>query len=162
MSQEKSYKCGFKHCKHVTGDVMQSEAVKVGARYMHKDCSIIGDNISKIRDTYYEKVSKTVVMKQLVSVINNLVFTKNIDSGYLLFVINNALATNIPIKSPYGLHYLIDNQRIKDAWNKKNAQEIVAKMKGQAEQQTIKTEPVKFKFVADESSGFDSIFKGGN
>jgi hypothetical protein len=161
VSQEKYFKCGFKHCIHES-DVSQDEAVKVGNRYLHKDCAVISDNLAQIRDTYYEKVSKTVVMKQLVNTINNIVFVKNIDSGYLLFAINQALATNIPIKSPYGLHYLVDNQRIKEAWNKKNAQEIVAKMKDEAEHQVTKTEQVKFKYIAENNNGFDSIFKGGN
>jgi hypothetical protein len=158
---EKYFKCGFKHCKH-DSEVSQDEAVKVGTRYMHKDCAVISSNVSRIKDIYYEKVSKTVVMKQLVSTINNLVFVKNIDSGYLLFAINQALATNIPIKSPYGLHYLVDNQRIKEAWNKKNAQEIVAKMKEEAERLVDKPEQVKFKYIAENNDGFGSIFKGGN
>lgn len=161
MSQEKFYKCGFKHCKH-DSDVFQDEAIKVGNRYMHEDCAIISDNISKIRDTYYEKVSNTVVVKQLVSVINSLVFTKNIDSSYLLFAMNYALFTKIPIKSPYGLHYLADNQRIKEAWNKKKSQEIVSKMKEEIELETSKPEQVKFKYIVEENDGFNSIFKGGN
>ena len=161
MSQDKYFKCGFKHCKH-ENDVSQDEAIKVGTRYMHKDCLEISKNITKIRDTYYEKVSKTVVVKQLVSVINGLVITKNIDSAFLLFALNYALTTNIPIKSPYGLHYIVDNQRIKDAWNKKKSQEIVAKMKDEAEHEVNKSEQVKFKYIATENNGFNSIFNGGN
>lgn len=160
MSQEKYFKCGFKHCKHES-DVPQNEAVKVGTRYMHKDCFEISENIAKIRDTYYEKVSKTVVVKQLVSVINSLVITKKIDSAYVLFALNYALSTNIPIKSPYGLHYLVDNQRIKEVWNKKKSQEIVAKMKEEAELGSTKPEQAVFKYIATENKGFDSIFNGG-
>jgi hypothetical protein len=160
VSQEKFYKCGFKHCKH--GDISQSEAIKVGTRYMHKECYEISENITKIRDTYYEKVSNTVVVKQLVSVINNIVITKNIDSSYVLFALNYAIISNIPIKSPYGLHYLIDNKRVKDAWNKKKSQEVVAKIKEDAEHEIIQTEKVTFKYIATESKGFDSIFNGGS
>jgi hypothetical protein len=161
MSQEKTYKCGFKHCLH-ENDVSQDEAIKIGNRYMHEDCAVISNNITKIRDIYYEKISNTVVVKQLVSVINALIFTKKIDSSYLLFAINFALTSNILIKSPYGLHYLADNQRIKDAWNKKKSQEIVAKMKVEAEHEIAPSEQVKFKYIATENNGFDSIFNGGN
>ena len=157
---EKTYKCGFKHCKH-GGEISHNEAVKIGSRYMHEDCARTSDNITKIRDTYYEKISNTVVVKQLVSVINSLVITKNVDSEYLLFALNYALANKIPIKSPYGLHYIVDNQRIKDAWNKKKSQEIVAKMKVEAEHEVAPTEQVNFKYIATENNGFNDIFNGG-
>lgn len=160
MSQEKTYKCGFKHCQH-DSEITSDKAVKVGNRYMHEDCAEINNNITKIRDIYYEKISNTVVVKQLVSVINALIFTKKINSSYLLFAINFALTTNVPIKSPYGLHYLADNQRIKDAWNKKMSQEIVAKMKDEAEHEVAPIEQVKFKYIATENNGFNDIFNGG-
>lgn len=161
MGQVKTYKCAFKHCKHENEDIPQNEAVKVGNRYMHDDCSKISENITQIRDIYYEKVSNTVVVKQLVSAINTLVFTKKIDSEYLLFALNYAITNKTPIKSPYGLHYLVDNNRIKDAWKKKQSSVI----KKQIENEEITYEEpnqTSFNFTVERNTGFGGIFKGGN
>lgn len=158
---DKTYKCAFKHCNHDDENVPQNEAVKIGNRYMHEDCAKISENITKIRDIYYEKVSNTVVVKQLVSVINSLVFTKKIDSEYLLFALNYAIANKTPIKSPYGLHYLVDNNRIKDAWKKKQSSLI----KKQIDNEEIVCEEPKqtsFNFTVEKNTGFGGIFKGGN
>lgn len=160
---EKTYKCAFKHCKHESCEISQDDAVRVGNRYMHLDCSKISENIIKVRDYYFENISKTVVMKQLVSVINNLVFTKGIDSEYLLFSLTHAVSANIPVKSPYGLHYLVDNQRIKALWEKKKASEIAEEIKRDANSDN--EEPVRFtgfNYSSSDKSGFGGILKGGN
>lgn len=161
MSPEKTYKCAFKHCKHEDENIPQFEAIKVGGRYMHEDCAKISENIAKIRDIYYEKISNTVVVKQLVSVINTLVFKKNIDSEYLLFALNYAVTNKTPLKSPYGLHYLVDNNRIKEAWKKKQSSNI----RKQIESEDIVFEEQKqtsFNFTVEKNTGFGGIFKGGN
>lgn len=160
---DKIYKCAFKHCKHESCEIPQDEAVKVGNRYMHSDCANISENIAKVRDFYYENISKTVVMKQLVGVINNLVFTKDIDSEYLLFALTHSVSAKIPIKSPYGLHYLVDNQRIKDLYKKKKAIEIANEIKKAAD--SAEMEPVKstgFNYSSSNKVGFGGILKGGN
>jgi hypothetical protein len=128
---------------------------------MHEDCAKINDNISKIRDLYYEKVSNTVVMKQLVSIINNLIFKKNIDSEYLLFALNHAISAKIPIKSPYGLHYLIDNKRIKDLYNKKQSQKIAEQIREEVEEMVEPKVNSTFSYSNNSNLGFGGIFKGG-
>lgn len=159
---DKVYKCAFKHCQHEPCEVSQGEAVKVGNRYMHKDCAEKSEYIQKTRDLYFEKISNTVVMKQLVSVLNNLVVKKNVDPKFLYFAVDFAISNKIPIKSPYGLHYLIDNNRIKEMWNKKKATEIAKQIREEAEN----TEPApqitsnSFNYSVDKSAGFGGIFGG--
>lgn len=162
MSKKQVYKCGFKHCQHESCEVLQDEAVKVGGRYMHKDCAKISNNMTKVRDIYYEEISKTVVVKQLVSVINNLVLKKNVDSSYLLFALNHAISAKIPIKSPYGLHYLIDNQNIKKLWNTKQSQIIAKKIREDTEDCIEVKSPSTFSYSAEKNTGFGGILKGGN
>jgi hypothetical protein len=161
MSKEQFYKCAFKHCQHESCEIPQDEAVKVGSRYMHEDCAKINENIASIRDLYYEKISNTVVVKQLVSVINSIIFKKNIDSDYLLFALNHAISAKIPIKSPYGLHYLIDNQRIKDLWNKKDTQIKAKKIREEAEELADIKINSTFSYTNSNNVGFGGIFKGG-
>ena len=94
---DKVYKCAFKHCQHEPCEVSQGEAVKMGTRYMHKDCAEKSEYIQKTRDLYFEKISNTVVMKQLVSVLNNLVVKKNVDPKFLYFAVDFAVSNKIPI-----------------------------------------------------------------
>lgn len=124
MSKEKTFKCAFKHCRHSSCEVPQGEAVKIGNRYYHKDCADIRNNIESIKKLYCEKVSNTVVIQQLTNVVNNIVFQKNVDSAYLLFALRFSIANKININSPYGLHYIIDNYRIKNAWSKREIRKV--------------------------------------
>ncbi len=159
---DKVYKCAFKHCQHESCEISQDMAVKVGNRYMHKDCAEKSEYIQKTKDLYYEKVSNTVVMKQLVSVLNTLVLKKNVDPKFLYFAVDFAISNKIPIKSPYGLHYLIDNSRIKEIWNKKKSAEIARQMMDDVkntEPTTPKTDN-GFNYSVDKNVGFGGIFGG--
>lgn len=124
MAKPKVFKCGFRHCQHESCEVSQDEAVKVKNRYFHQDCAEIYSNIEEVKKLYYEKISNTVVMPQLVSVINNIVFNKKVDSNYLLFAVKYAINTKRKINYPQVLHYIIDDYKIKDAWKKKQLQAI--------------------------------------
>jgi hypothetical protein len=161
MSRKQIYKCAFKHCQHDSCNILQDEAVKVGQRYMHEDCAKISENISKIKELYYTKISNTVVIKQLVNVINNLIFKKNIDSNFLLFALNYAISEKISINSPYGLHYLIDNKKVKEIWYKKNNQKIAKKIRETAEETTDPKVNFTFAYSNNENLGFGGILKGG-
>lgn len=101
MAKPKVYKCGFRHCQHESCEVSQEEAVQVGRRYFHSDCAEIYYNMQEIQRLYREKISNTVVMPQLLSVINNIVFTKHIESSYLLFALKFAINTKISILFTY-------------------------------------------------------------
>lgn len=159
---EKVFKCAFKHCQHESCEVSQDEAVKVGNRYMHKDCAEKSEYIQKTKELYYQKVSSTVVMKQLVNVLNGLVINKKVDPKFMYFALDYAISNKIPIKSPYGLYYLIDNNKIKEVWNKKLANDVARQIREEAE----KTEPTvqmannAFKYSADKTVGFGGIFGG--
>lgn len=159
---DKIYKCAFKHCQHESCEIPQDEAVKVGTRYMHKDCAEKSEYIKKTRDLYFEKISNTVVMKQLVSVLNNLVIKKNIDPKYLYFAVDFAISNKIPIKSPYGLHYLVDNNRIKELWNKKQSDKIAKQIREEAEDSIKLVSPTNnsFNYSVDKNIGFGGIFGG--
>lgn len=110
----------YNHCFENNSMIPAGEEVKGGNRYYHKKCFETKQNIEKIRDYYYEHVSNTVVMSQLVKVLNQIVFDKNVDSEYLLFSLQYAVENNLSIKAPYSLHYIIDYARVKNAWNRRN------------------------------------------
>ena len=138
----KHYKCGFSHCAHEDGKVAENEAVKIGNRYWHRDCYEISETIKDIRTTYLEEISSSAVVSALNKVINNIVFGKKLENKkvpktqsnleaarYLQFCIEYALEHKIPITHVPGLYYLIDNSRIKKAYEKKKDLEIQKEMK---------------------------------
>lgn len=51
-------------------------------------------------------------------VINDIIYGKNVDSEYFLFAVKFAINNKVKINSPMGLHYIIDNKQIKDAYKK--------------------------------------------
>ena len=153
MSNSKTYKCAFRHCSHESCEVLQDEAVKLGNRYFHEDCADTYKNINAIKVLYYEKVSNTVVMPQLSSVINNIIFKKHVDSEYLLFALKSAISTKKKINYPQGLHYIIDDFRIKNAWEKKQLQSI-GKVKFEVKSNN---EPM-FRVNEPKTKGLDNLF----
>lgn len=153
MAETKMYKCGFRHCQHESCEVPQGEAVKIGNRYYHEDCAKIYKNIEEIKKMYYEKISNTVVMPQLVSVINNIIFKKKVDSDYFLFAVDYAINIKKKINYPQGLHYIVDDYRIKDAWHKKQMQSI-SKIKFEAK---YNDEPI-FQVKKTKEKGLDNLF----
>lgn len=156
---QKLVKCRYSHCLHSSKELPVEDAVKVGNYYMHQDCAAISKNIIEIRDYYYENVSNTVVMKTLMATINNIVFQKKVDAEYLLFAVKYAVKNRIPLRSPYGLHYLIDNARIKDAWEKNRKDKLSQLMKEACNGICVEQTETNFKYAGGSKKGFGSIFK---
>lgn len=150
----KTVKCQYPHCQHASREIPREEAVQVGRRYMHKDCAKDSANILQIRDYYYQHISRSVVMKNLIAVIHNIIFVKHVDSDYLLFALKYAVDHRIQINAPYGLHYLADNSKIKAEWQKSKSESIMKK----AEFTPVKIEhQTGFRYSAPKSTGFESL-----
>ena len=159
--KEKTYKCSYKYCKHELGDIPPGSAVKSGKRHMHPDCASESETVANIRNYYYENISNTVVMKNLVSVINNIVHTKGVEAEYLMFALKYAVKNRMPIKSPYGLHYLIDNSRIKAEWKKRQAANIEVEALKVAEEMAVEIKQTlnTFTYNPNQNKGFGGILK---
>lgn len=104
--------------------------------------------------TYLDKISSSVVVSALNKIINNIVFGKKLENKkltkaqsnleaarYLQFCIDYALEHKIPITHAPGLYYLIDNVRVKKAYEKKNELEMQKEMKKQMDVE-IESKPV--------------------
>ena len=116
--------------------------------------------MEEIKKLYFENISSTVVPAQLVKTIQNIVFGKNVDSEYLLFAMKYVIACKIPLNSPYGLHYIIDNYKIKQAWQVVKANEEKQKVQEEVKKINVKEE-ITFTFVNKKKEGFETIFGGG-
>ncbi len=174
---KKIFICGYGHCAHSDKQISidKNEGVKVNSRYWHNDCFEVNENIKEAESIYLEKVSSSVVRSLLRKVINEIVLgnrleNKEIDkwksnleaSRYLVFALNYALDKNIKISSPVSLYYLIDNYRVKEAWQKKKSLEVEKQIRKEADKDLSDAVQTEYKpKVATKNSGFGSIFDFG-
>lgn len=119
-------KCSYEKCRHSEKTINKDEAVEIEGCYYHADCAKDINNINEIERLFQRRINKTVVLKDLRTVINSIVYTKNIDSDYLLFALKYAIKNHVPLKRAPGLHYLIDNYSIKEAWRKEQTRKYAA------------------------------------
>jgi hypothetical protein len=154
---DKLVKCKYSHCNHSSKEVPIEEAISVGKNsYYHKDCYKQNEEIKQIIEIFKDKIDPMVVISQLRTVINNIIFNKCIDSEYLLFALNYAIANKINLKHAMGLHYIIGYRNIQEAYLKdknKNKLEQTNKI------EIIETEDLPFYFNPTKQKGFDDIIK---
>ena len=150
---DKPKTCAWKHCTHPSPVISDGEGVGVGKTWFHKDCNETRLLLKEIGETYFEQVSKNVVYAQLVRTINNIVFSKGVDPKLLLFALRYAIKHKIPLKSPYGLHYLVSQERIQTSYNTylKQQQKLFETKAEEAKAET-------FAFEKAKPRGFDSVF----
>jgi hypothetical protein len=110
-------KCAYTSCKE-TYDLTKENAVRKGNKYYHSECSKKMNGKTAIRELYISRVSDTVVASQLNKVIQSIVDVKNISVEYLYFALRYAINHGFAIKSPMGMHYIIDNADIKKSYAK--------------------------------------------
>lgn len=156
---EKIRNCGYPHCRCESKVIPIGTEVFVSGRYYHAECAKDCLNIREIKKEYFDNISNTVVQGVLGKVINTIIFDKKVDSDYFLFSIKYAIKNKKKVSSPFGLHYLIDDRKIKDEWSRLNATKI-------------KNDMMKTEFVSDEDevsfsnnstelNGFGNILRGG-
>ena len=133
----KTVHCRYPKCSqlHETTELPKDEAVQGGSKnsYYHPDCYHTLQTVNKIRDLFVLEVDSTLTGKQvgmLVSTINNIIFSKKVDVNFLEFALEYMIK-NKPgvLKHPAGLHYIIQNRDIINAWNKEKEQKIKTEIK---------------------------------
>lgn len=175
----KQYKCGYAHCSHENGTVSENEAVKIGKRRWHKDCYELQGLITEIEEDYIQNISQSVPIAYLRKIINDIIFGKklenkkiekwksNLEAGrYLSFCLKYAIENGIPLTHPPGLYYLIDNARVKKAYQKEEELRVQKEIKeSMKDEESIAAVPVSIptKPVTSNKNtmGFGSILKGG-
>ena len=123
----KTYQCAYTHCKHNTKEINPKDdgIILSGSRYWHKDCLKESLTIREIIDMFYSEVNKNVVMSQLRSVVNNLVYNKGNDAEFIKFGLRYYLDHNIPINYPQGLYYVVQSKEVQEAWGHIKAKQAV-------------------------------------
>lgn len=158
--------CRYKQCKHPTKeiDITMDEYVAKGNMYYHKDCYKAKEkgewkddktkaDLQLIKNMWVEHISKTVVYSQLFRCLNDLI-SRNIESEYLVFVMQYCIEHKLNLNYPAGLNYFVDKKEIKDAYTKKKLNTTGYKQSFVA----VENEEIAPKFsVNRKPNGFQSI-----
>lgn len=158
--QSNTRKCRYTHCLHTDTSINldTDEFVKEGSAYYHKDCFQTKCDIQLIKTLWHDHIDTLVVYAQLNNILNRLIFQDRISSDYIIFAIQYCIDNpdKIKLRYPPGLKYVLSNQRIKDAYKKKNLK-VVSKATFTATPSND-TEPTFS--VPKKPSGFSSILRG--
>ena len=153
MAKSATVICRYKNCLHESNEVNREEAVKSGTMYYHADCLKTKEEIKQIIDLFKTHINPNPVYAQLHSTIKNIVFTKNLGSEFLLFGLQYYINHKIPLHYPQGLHYVVQNKDVIDAYNK-------AKLKNvKKTTDIIESNDTVFTHVPTKNRGFADILK---
>ena len=159
MAKADTRVCRYPHCKHndKTIDLTTDKYVKDGGSYYHEECYRNKANIQLIKNLWHDHISQTVVYSQLISILNQLIFKDNISSDYIVFVVQYCIDNQRKLRYPPGLKYCIDDQVIKNAYNKK-IRSVVHRSDFSVNSETDSKEDNSPKFtVNNKPLGFKSI-----
>lgn len=166
----KMVKCRYPKCGklHESNELPKDEAVQGGKNsYYHPDCYHTMQTVNETRDLFVKNINPAMTGQQiglLVSTIYNIIFAKKIDVDFLKFAVEYFIKYKPgKLQHPFGLHYIIQNKDVLNAWNKKKEAEIKAELKQQSvnqpEESFTNIFESDFTFVPPEEDGFMSIFK---
>lgn len=136
--KEKMVHCRYPKCSklHETTELREADAVKGGSRsYYHPDCYHVMQTINQIKETFYREVNPTLTGKQigqLVSIANNMVFSKGIDVDLILFAIKYFVKYKQgKLKYPGGIAYIVQDRDVISAWESEKQKKIRAEIREQ-------------------------------
>jgi len=147
--------CRFKNCIYDDKKLDKSEAIKIGNSYYHKECNEIKEDIKLIVNLFTKHINQNVVYSVLVKVINKIIFTKKIDSKFLLFGLKYYIQNKIPLNYPQGLYYVIQNKDVKNTYNKYLVKQQVKENKVIV----IENKETDFDFKPTKTKGFGDILQ---
>lgn len=148
-------KCAWTHCKYNKNITDGQETVKIGNRNYHKECACEKDNINNCIALFTEQINGQIVMSQLRSVINNLIFKQGFESDYVVFAIQYAIDhPEYKLTYPQGLHRICKDQKIIGLWKTQKANSLLQGQKVVIEQ-IDETEKIKYNSTQKKKSVSD-------
>lgn len=150
-------KCRYKYCErlHISRSLPKEEAAKHGvSTYYHPDCLDYSKTINEIKDLFYNKVNRNVVIPQLVRNITDIVFNKKVDPHFLKYALECAIAKGI-INYPGGLYYIIGDKKLMEQWKKMNAPAI--KEDSFVDEDEFDFDDVGFDYTTDQQTSFADV-----
>ena len=151
----KTYKCGWSHCK-IDNIIQEGDDFEiVGGKKYHKYCNFERENINKSIILFTEQINGQIVMSQLRSVINNLIFKQGFESDYVVFAIQYAIDhPEYKLTYPQGLHRICKDQKIIGLWKTQKANSLLQGQKVVIDQ-IDETEKIKYNSTQKKKSVSD-------
>lgn len=119
--------CRYTACKEQNKELLQKDSYLIGNARYHKKCYEKKIAKEQIKDLYYTKINKNVVMKVLVSVINNIIDIKEVDPDFFIYALKYCIKYKVQINSPMFLHYIVADKNVLQSYKKDKAKEIKLK-----------------------------------
>lgn len=123
-------KCKYSCCCH-GGVVEKDVAVKDGNSYYHEDCFKEKNNKTQIIDIYCKRYNSNEPMTKIRKAINTLI-EKN-DSEYVLYALCQYVRQKKPLRSVYGISYILSNEEYVNGYKKLKANEKCKSFKSDIE-----------------------------
>ena len=115
-------------------------------------------DIDTITQLFIEQINPMATYVSIKGVINQIVFDKGVGADYLLFGLKYYISKKIPLHYPQGLHYVINNKDVIQAWKTKKAQEFKSQMNKKLQTNTTEEEDVQdFGYAPKQRKSFSDI-----
>ena len=167
---EKLVHCRYPKCSklHESTELKKEDAVKGGTNsYYHPDCYHTMQMVNKIRDLFYKEIDPMMTGKQigqLVSIVNNMVFSKSIEVDMILFALQYFIKFKPgKLRYPGGIAYIVQDKDMLEAWQKEKRRLIKATLDNLGKtldapaELDFGTEDSKFVYKPNKSKGFADI-----
>lgn len=156
MGKSKTVKCQWKHCRHESKDVPREDAVRAdNGKYYHKDCLEEKQKIDEIINFWGTKINPLVNYGQLHSVLNNLIYKKNVEPDYIFYTVKLGQKEGW-LHYPQGLYRSVDNFKRHEDWKKSvEAQRIPKEVEIKADDPYKVT--TEFHYTANKKRGFSQM-----
>lgn len=152
----KIVKCRYGRCFHETKELNAEDAARVGNTYYHKDCYQTKLDIEEIKKVFAERVNKNVNFPELTKVVNNLIFNRDNESGFILFALNYCIDHRWNLQYPAGLYHCVQNMDAQKAYQNMKQRKLQ-----QEQQKNIfsinESSDSTFTYKPKKSSGFEAI-----
>jgi len=154
----KVFKCAYNQCKF-NNEVSEEIAVKHKNRYYHVECLQEATNKNEVRQLFFEHINKTEVASSLNKTINMIIDEKNVASDLLLFAIKYVIRNKLPLNHASGLHYIINNTKMKEEYYKTKANELMKQTKNTTIENIKFQDEITFNSNVENNS-WNKLFKG--
>lgn len=122
---------------HDSTELNKEDAVQGGSKnyYYHPDCFHTMKTINRVKDLFVKEINPALTAQQigmLMSTVNNIVFTKGIDVDMVLFALEYFIRYKPgALRYPAGLHYIVQDKDVIDAWQKEKDRRLRQEIKAQ-------------------------------
>jgi len=147
-------RCRYKYCKN-GNEISKEKAVKDGGYYC-PECYLEKTLKQEIEAYYIENLPQTSI-QLLRKAINTLLYTKNYEAGYVLFIIKKIHINSLVINNPFGVAYYCDEGRNIKEWKKIQTNIEFKSIKNEIIQTNDDENKVKFTYKPNNKKWTDMI-----